>query len=150
MSKKVENRWMETIGSIAAVIGCMIALFLEDSDGGIAFPLILGIIMLVTCLILFIRDRTQWAMLFLGISVFIMTIFFSISHYVDISTKMYIILVFIGIIQLMVCIVILLYIKGILLGEDRNKIELGKKYRGVSMIILLILIILLSFVMVFM
>lgn len=150
MSKKVENRWMETIGSIAAVIGCMIALFLEDSDGGIAFPLILGIIMLVTCLILFIRDRTQWAMLFLGISVFIMTIFFSISHYVDISTKMYIILVFIGIIQLMVCIVILLYIKGILLGEDRNKIELGKKYIGVSMIILLILIILLSFVMVFM
>ena len=150
MSKKVENRWMDTIGSIAAVIGCMIALFLEDSDGGIAFPLILGIIMLVTCLILFIRDRTQWAMLFLGISVFIMTIFFSISHYVDISTKMYIILVFIGIIQLMVCIVILLYIKGILLGEDRNKIELGKKYIGVSMIILLILIILLSFVMVFM
>ena len=150
MSKKVENRWMETIGSIAAVIGCMIALFLEDSDGGIAFPLILGIIMLVTCLILFIRDRTQWAMLFLGISVFIMTIFFSISHYVDISTKMYIILVFIGIIQLMVCIVILLYIKGILLGEDRNKIELVKKYIGVSMIILLILIILLSFVMVFM
>lgn len=145
MKKDTNSKYMGKLGAISGVAGCMIAM-LEKGDDGIPFPIWGGLGILIICLIAYIRDRKLLPIFFIGVSIFIMCIMGSIPAFIDVTPKTHTIWVIAGILQLLIILTIMVYIKGIV---GRYKVEEAKKILSITVPTIIVLVVILILASIF-